>query len=460
MHLSNQQIGINGRMMSNLSTKYQLVTGLEIHAELKTKSGMFCGCKNEPSPTEPPNSHTCPVCLGMPGALPVANKKAIEWTIMVGLALNCKINMFSKFDRKHYFYPDLPKGYQISQYDIPFCYDGFIESNEGKIRIRRIHLEEDTARLSHSIVNGKKVSLIDFNRSGTPLLEIVTEPDIKSAKQAAEVSKKIRQILRYLDVSDCNMQEGGMRLEANVSVKKASDKKLPKYKVELKNINSFKFMESAIDFEIERQSQLLEKGETPNQETRGWNANQNKTFAQRSKEEAEDYRYFPDPDLPPIRITEEHLKEIKSQVPELPSQKAARLTKEYSLDEALLQPVLKTRKSAEWYEELFKEGKTSNLHADQIVKAIDNKKVKAAPGDDLKKTILQISQLFQTDDVDENELDAAIESVKKANPDAVEKFQNGDQKVFGFFMGQVMRELKVKADPKAVSSRIRQKLSE
>lgn len=446
--------------MKNSATNYQLVTGLEIHAELKTESGMFCNCKNEPSPKEAPNTHTCPVCLGMPGALPVANKKAIEWTIMVGLALNCKINMFSKFDRKHYFYPDLPKGYQISQYDIPFCYDGFIETSEGRVRIRRIHLEEDTARLSHDVVNGKKVSLIDFNRSGTPLVEIVTEPDIYTSTQAAEVGKKIRQILRYLDVSNCNMQEGGMRLEANVSIRKLTDKKLPEYKVELKNINSFKFMEQAIEYEISRQADILSEGENPAQETRGWDAEKKVTFSQRTKEEAEDYRYFPDPDLPPIRITKEHLAEIKSQIPELPNKKADRLVTEYGLDRVLLEPVLKSRKSAEWFEELFKAGKDKDLTPNQIVKVIDNKKVVAKPGDDVKKTITQISQLHQTDEVGQAELDEAIDAVKKANPDAVEKFQNGDQKVFGFFMGQVMRELKVKADPKAVSSRIRQKLSE
>ncbi|MBW7944663.1 Asp-tRNA(Asn)/Glu-tRNA(Gln) amidotransferase subunit GatB, partial [Patescibacteria group bacterium] len=235
-------------------TEYQLVCGMEVHAELKTATKMFCGCKNDPFHAPKPNIYTCPVCLGMPGGLPVANRTAIEWTIKLGVALGCKINLFSHFDRKNYFYPDLPKGYQISQYDQPFCYDGKLETEFGPVRIRRIHLEEDTAKLLHKTIDGKKVSLIDFNRSSVPLIEIVTEPDIISPEHAKAYGKTLRQILRFMDIADCDMEQGGMRLEANVSIRPVGEKELPVYKVELKNINSFRFLEKAVAYEMERQA--------------------------------------------------------------------------------------------------------------------------------------------------------------------------------------------------------------
>ncbi|MFH1967092.1 MAG: Asp-tRNA(Asn)/Glu-tRNA(Gln) amidotransferase subunit GatB, partial [Patescibacteria group bacterium] len=256
--------------MTKQKSNYHLICGLEIHAELKTKSKMFCGCKNDPFGAEQPNIYTCPVCLGMPGGLPVANRQAIEWTIQLGLALNCKINLFSKFDRKHYFYPDLPKGYQISQYDQPFCHDGWIETSQGRVAITRVHLEEDTGKLLHKTIEGKKVSLVDFNRGGVPLVEIVTEPDIKSAEQAKELAQTLHQIIRYLNIGDCNMEQGGMRLEANVSL--SADGQLPDYKTEVKNINSFRFLEQAINFEEVRQAKLLDQGQAPVQETRGFDA--------------------------------------------------------------------------------------------------------------------------------------------------------------------------------------------
>src|SRR3989338_7285330 len=264
-----------------MDKKYQPIIGMETHVQLKTKSGMFCGCKNDPN-AEKPNIYTCPVCLGLPGALPVANKKAIEWTVKLGLTFGCKINLFSKFDRKHYFYPDLPKGYQISQYDLPFCYGGRVQTSFGSIGITRVHLEEDTGKLIHQKVNGRNVSLIDFNRSSVPLVEVVTEPEIYSSAQAKEYAKKLRQIIRYLDISDCDMEKGGMRLEANISLMKEGETKLPKYKVELKNINSFRFLERGIEYEIERQTEILDVGKTPDQETRGYSAEKNITYIQRS----------------------------------------------------------------------------------------------------------------------------------------------------------------------------------
>ncbi len=365
-------------------SKYTTIIGMEIHAELKTKSKMFCSCKNDPFGAKKPNIYTCPVCLGMPGALPVANKKAIEWTIKLGLALNCKINLFSKFDRKNYFYPDLPKGYQISQYDIPFCYEGYLDTSEGRVRVTRVHLEEDTGKLLHKTINGKKVSLIDFNRSSVPLVEIVTEPDIRTATQAAEYAKKLRQIIRYLDIGNCDMEQGGMRLEANISLSndpkiieggKLNYNKLPSYKVEVKNINSFRFLEQAINFEIGRQTKLLDNNNTPDQETRGFNANKGTTFSQRSKGEAADYRYFPDPDLPPIRLSKDNLKRIKAELPELPDTKLARWQKDYIIEKRFVKQLIRNRSEAEWYEQIWQEANKIKLKPNDLAKILINKKI-------------------------------------------------------------------------------------
>src|SRR3989339_1592411 len=291
---------------------YQLICGAEIHVELKTKSKTFCGCQNDPFHAPKPNLYTCPVCLGLPGALPVPNKKAIEDTILLGLALHSQIAKVSKFDRKHYFYPDLPKGYQISQYDQPLCIGGYLDTSFGRVNLTRIHLEEDTAKLQHAEVDGQKVSLIDFNRSSVPLMEIVTEPDIKSPEMAKEFLKKLSDIIRALDISDCDMEKGSRRLEANISL--SPDGKLPSYKVEVKNINSFRFFANSLTTEFARHSKILDRGETPIQETRGYRADTNTTVSQRTKEEASDYRYFPDPDIPPITISDEWLAEIRSRL--------------------------------------------------------------------------------------------------------------------------------------------------
>jgi len=423
---------------------YQLVCGLEIHSELKTKSKMFCACKNDPFGAKKPNIHTCPVCLGMPGGLPLANKKAIEWTIKIGLALNCQINLFSKFDRKNYFYPDLPKGYQISQYDIPFCHDGFLDTSQGRVRIHRIHLEEDTAKLIHQ----DKHTLIDFNRSGVPLVEIVTETDIQNAQQAKEFAQKLRQILRYLDVADCDMEKGGMRLEANISLKKETDAQdfLPNYKVECKNINSFRFMELAINYEMKRQAELLDQGQTPIQETRGFNADTGKTFSQRTKEEAQDYRYFPDPDLPPIEFSPTKIAKIKEELNELPDQYAKRLSNEFQLDLNMAQRLVKTKERAQFFEQLLTSSKKEKIDSKKIINTLLNKKIDYQLSDDPNTIIEKFKQLNSVEEISSQIIEKLIKEVLQENPDAVKKFKLGKQEVLAFLIGQSMKKIAKKVD--------------
>ena len=374
---------------------YDVIIGLEIHTELKTKSKMFCTCDND-AEGKKPNTVVCPICLGHPGTLPVANKQAIEWTILTGLALNCKVNQLSKFDRKNYFYPDLPKGYQISQYDLPLVYDGYLEvypapfeqsddqNNKNnnikndkkllkrcgvdgqKIKITRIHLEEDTGKLSHPA--NKKYSLVDYNRAGTPLMEMVTEPVIRDAQTAKKFCQTYQQILRYLDISNADMEKGQMRCEANISIQEKGKweyngnceiKPIHDYKlnpkVELKNINSFKAVEKAIEYEIKRQINALKDGEKLIQETRGWDEKKGKTIKQRIKETSADYRYFPEPDLPPLNIDAKWIKKIKSQLIEMPLKKLKRFKKQYDFNQYDAEILISDKDLADYTEQVISE---------------------------------------------------------------------------------------------------------
>lgn len=428
---------------------YEPIIGLEIHVELKTKSKMFCGCPAEHFGKKP-NTGTCPVCLGLPGALPVPNKQAVEWTIMLGLALGSDVAEVSKFDRKHYFYPDLPKGYQISQYDQPLCRGGKVSTSFGDVRIHRVHLEEDTGKLQHAAIDGKKVTLVDFNRSGVPLVEIVTEADIRSADQAKEFLKKLHQIVRYLGISDADMEKGSMRLEPNISLRKAGQKGLPPYKVEVKNINSFRFATLAINYEIDRHKRILDEGKIPVQETRGWDEAKGATVSQRSKEEAADYRYFPEPDIPPMRFTQAHIMGLARDIPELPEAKLVRLMNTYNLNKQDAVALTDTRELAEYFGEAVKVGIVTGtgLTPKTIANWIINKK----PNIETELPAKLIATLHEAKSVvavSETELTSVITGVLKENAKAVSDYQAGKEQVMMYLMGLVRRKLP-KADTKII----------
>lgn len=431
--------------------KYTPIVGLEIHVELKTKQKMFCGCSAEHFQVEP-NTHTCPVCLGMPGALPVTNKQAIEWCQLIGLALNCKLAKFSKFDRKNYFYPDLAKSYQISQYDKPLCLGGFYILKSGqKIGITRVHMEEDTGKNVHQ--NDK--TLVDFNRCGVPLVEIVTNPDFRSKEDVDEFLKGLRQIIRYLGVSDADMEKGSMRLELNMSLNNVGNghvRSLPNYKVEVKNINSFRYLQKAFDFEFKRQAEILDKGETPSQETRGYQEDVNKTISQRSKEDAQDYRYFPEPDIPPMQFSVETIHELSLQLPELPQAKQALFEKELGLDSQTANFIIEDKALAEYFEkavEISKVKFAGQILPKAIANALKNKKVdwqKTAPQEFIEKMANQKTEAV----TDSLTLTKILQQVIDQNPDVVAKYKAGKTAVIGFIIGQVMRQTQGKADSNVV----------
>lgn len=441
---------------------YIPIIGLEIHIELATKSKMFCSCKASHFKIRP-NTHTCPVCLGLPGALPVANAQAIEWCQLIGLALNCQLNLKSKFDRKHYFYPDLPKGYQISQYDQPLCYGGKVKIRHDakNIRINRVHLEEDTGKLIHTSLKGKEVSLVDFNRSGVPLVEIVTHADFRSAAEVDEFLKKVQQIVRYLGVSNCEMEKGSMRLEVNMSLapKKKKKFKLPNYKVEIKNINSFKFVQKAIESEFKRQVEILSSCKTPLQETRGFSQAKGVTLSQRSKEEAHDYRYFPEPDIPPLSFTRSKFSKLKSLVPELPDQKLARFIKVFSLSYDQAKILTQRKKFADFFELAVQAGKKSQIKPKTIANLLINKKIDINKIS-AEKFISQIKRQASAKITNKQELKALVKEVIIQNPQALADFRQGKRQVVGVFIGAVMRKSQGKADAKTTQEILLELLKE
>lgn len=418
---------------------YRLVLGLEIHLHLKTTEKMFCKCSADIWEREP-NSLTCPVCLGLPGALPVPNEDAVKKTQMLGIALGCNLNANSRFDRKHYFYPDLPKGYQISQYKQPLCLGGSVELDSGFIaEIERIHLEEDAAKSFHN----KDRTLLDFNKSGMPLVEIVTKPVFSDVRDAVDFCKKIQQIVRFLDLGDVDMEKGQMRLEANISLRTEEmekAKELHNYKVEVKNINSFKFMEKAVLAEIERQLEVFEKGDMPIQENRGYNETTGKTVPQRTKEDAKDYRYFPEPDIPPMVFSDKDIEKIRQQIPELPHEIKKRLVDKYGIKMTDAMVLVDNLGLAfvEKFENLVKSG----LDASKVASALINRKETHNMTEDQIKDFISGNK----GSVDQQYLENLVIKVIDENPKAVEDFKKGKDSSLQFILGIVMRETRGKVD--------------
>lgn len=472
--------------------------GLEVHAQLKTNTKLFCRCKNQFGLD--PNSATCPVCLGMPGALPTLNKKAVEAAIKAGLSLNCTIENKSVFARKNYFYPDLPKGYQISQFEYPICTKGSLTVPLGKVRITRIHMEEDAGKLLHgdSVVNKGSGSLVDLNRSGVPLIEIVSEPDIHTPEHAVEYLKALRDILTYIDVCDGNMDEGSLRCDANVSIRPEGTTKLGT-RVEIKNINSFKFVQRAIEFEMERQAQVIESGEKIVQETRLWNPDKMVTVSMRSKEEANDYRYFPEPDLQPLILDPKWIEEIRGTLPELPEHRKNGYIEKYGLPEYDAAVITSNKDISNYFEQTLahygakdqaKIKKLSNVlmsevlrlvnelntsidqikitpeYFSQLLKLIDAGTIsgkiakdvldEVAQTGDSPQSVIEKKGLSQISDTDE--IRKTIQKIIQNNPSQAQDYKNGKEKLFGFFVGQAMKETQGKANPSMVNDILREEL--
>ncbi len=440
--------------------KYETIIGLEVHVELNTKSKMFCKCSTDYFGAEP-NTHTCPVCLGLPGAMPFINRQAIEDCIKIGLALNCEVPAEPLFERKNYFYPDLAKGFQTSQYRWPQTINGWIEveddqGNKKKIRINRAHQEEDTGKLTHQ--NGE--SLIDYNRSSVPLTEIVTEADFTDSSQIRDYAKKLQQIFRYLGVSNADMERGDMRLEANVSIRKLDEKAgkrdengyldpkfFAPYRVELKNINSFRFMVAAVEYEIKRQTELYEEGREGElrQETRGWNEDKKETYLQRSKENANDYRYFPEPDLPVMKITKELVEKLRAELPELPAQKVERYISELGIAEQTAKILADSKEMAAFFEDAVLYGKTKNVEAKDISNAIVNGKLDLIDTDS-KQIVDDLIAKKASVISDDSAIENFAKEVIAENPDMVTSYKAGKVAVLQALIGKVMRKTQGKAD--------------
>ncbi len=441
--------------------KYETVMGLEIHVELNTKTKMFCRC-NADYFGKQPNTHTCPICLGLPGAIPKINKEAIKKCIQIGLALNCEVADYSLFERKNYFYPDLAKGFQTSQYRWPLTVNGFLDVEDSKgeitrIRVNRAHQEEDTGKLGHrGQGTGNSETLIDFNRSGVPLVEVVTEADFRDPSQVKDYAKKLQTMFRYLGVSDANMERGDMRLEANISVRIKGQEELPNYRVELKNINSFNFMVDAIEYEVKRQIEAIEAGEKLIQETRGWNQVKKETYIQRVKEEANDYRYFPEPDLPGMKLADYqdiNVDEIKANLPELPWNKANRYVEHLGLNKADSRVLVEDKKLAEFFEECIENMETNKMEITpkKIANLIINQKLDPSSVEpmDLLHSILNDASSVISDDA---ELEKLCAQAIKENPGLVESYKAGKTPVIMALVGSVMKESQGKADAQKVKS--------
>jgi len=466
--------------------EFETVIGLEVHVEINTRSKVFCACKNDFH--APPNTNVCPVCLGMPGVLPVLNRAMVEKTVAVGLALNCSIARWSKMDRKNYFYPDLAKNYQISQYDLPLCRDGYLDIEVGgavkRIRIRRAHMEEDTARNTHTL--GPGVSGVDFNRAGVPLLEIVTEPDINSAEEAYAYLTALKQILMYLDVSDCNMEEGSLRAEPNISIRPKGTADLG-VKSEVKNVASFSGVQKAIEFEVKRQAKLIREGGQVQQETRGWDADRGVTLAQRLKESAHDYRYFPEPDLVPIVVDEAWEQRIRETLPELPKARFNRFKTAYGLTDYDTDVLITDKATADYFEAAVKAGaaakpsanwimgelqallsefgqtlaecKISAVQLAGLLSLIDSGTISGKIAKDVivemfnsgqdAKVIVESRGLLQISDV--SAIESIVRDVLAQHSGPVADFRGGNAKAKGFLVGQVMKAMQGKGNPQVVN---------
>ncbi len=478
--------------------KYEAVIGLEIHCELKTNTKIFCGCATSFGAEQ--NTHVCPVCLGFPGVLPTVNKRVVEFGIKAGLATNCTINKYSKFDRKNYYYPDLPKNWQTSQFDLPIAEHGWVdidvEGEKKRIRLTRIHMEEDAGKLVHSGTNIKDsaTSNVDYNRTGVPLLEIVSEPDMSSAEEARTYMEKIKSIMEYIDVSNCRMEEGNLRADVNVSIRPVGTKELGT-RTEMKNINSFKSLVDAIDYEIERQTEVLEDGGHIVQETRTWDPEQGITLSMRSKENAHDYRYMPEPDLPPIVTSDETIEQYRSELPELPDARRERLEKEYGLSDYDAGIITSSRAMAEYFDEAIAGGADAKLVANWIMGDLsknlnaENLTIDKSPVD--AKRLGEMVQLISKGTIsskigkkvftemwscpdspekivadkglvqitDTKAIEAIVEQVIADNPKPVADYQGGNKKAIGALVGQVMKLSKGKANPQLANQLLAQKLN-
>ncbi len=473
---------------------YEAVIGLEVHVELRTKTKAFCSCPNEFG--SEPNTNVCPVCLALPGVLPVLNRSLLEYAVQVGLALNCEIAPFSKFDRKNYFYPDLPKAYQISQYDLPLCRNGYldveVDGYTRRVGITRVHMEEDAGKLLHGEGN-PGYSLVDLNRAGVPLLEIVTEPDIRTPEEARLFLENLKAILQYLDVSDCKMEEGSLRCDANVSLRPAGTDVL-NTKVEIKNMNSFRAVQRALEGEVQRQRSIYESGGVVFQETRGWDEDRGITVVMRSKEEASDYRYFPDPDLVPIVLSPEEVERLRRSLPELPVARRERLIRDYGLPAYDAGVLTASRDLADFFEECVrvypdakkvsnwvmgeflrllnsqnlevKQAKLSPSHLVEMLQLMDkgiiSGKIAKTVFEEMFNTGKRAAQIVEEKGLvqisDEGELAGIVEEVLAAHPQVVDDYRKGKKKALGFLVGQVMKRTKGKANPQLVNRMLEERI--